>query len=310
MTTDTSANATPAIKKGRSPNYPGVDLGLAIERARQMYAVVRQQPINVNPLSELWGYKPTSGQAGIVLAALTKFGLITVEGSGPARRAKLTDDALALIRDEREDSADRDRLIAKMAMLPTVHRELWLHYDGELPTSDAALRFDLMQQRGFTDNGADDFIRQFRSTVALAKLGSSAKLPDESEGDDDEDDQPDPASQIKQRQPERQPERLPERKPGMTVLSFQISDRLVEVAVPGGPLTKDEISMLRDYLTIQERIAPAQLVREAVWRAPDGDVPVRVTGSLGTDAAGRAYVSIEGSQTGIPVDELVESATA
>jgi hypothetical protein len=42
----------------------------------------------------------------------------------------------------------------------------------------------------------------------------------------------------------------------MTVLSFQISDRLVEVTVSGGPLTKDEIGILREYLGIQERIAP------------------------------------------------------
>jgi len=44
----------------------------------------------------------------------------------------------------------------------------------------------------------------------------------------------------------------------MTVLSFQISDRLVEVAVSGGPLTKSEIGTLKAYLGIQETIAPEE----------------------------------------------------
>ena len=50
----------------------------------------------------------------------------------------------------------------------------------------------------------------------------------------------------------------------MTVLNFQVSDRQVELAVPGGPLTKSEIAMIKDYLAIQERIAPAEREQEPV----------------------------------------------
>jgi len=42
----------------------------------------------------------------------------------------------------------------------------------------------------------------------------------------------------------------------MTVLSFQISNRLVRLAYPGGPLTKGEIGILKGYLDIQVAIAP------------------------------------------------------
>ena len=55
----------------------------------------------------------------------------------------------------------------------------------------------------------------------------------------------------------------------MTVLSLQISDRLIEVAVPGGPLTKGELEILRKYLEIQEQIATDK--REAVAPAPEDD---------------------------------------
>jgi len=44
----------------------------------------------------------------------------------------------------------------------------------------------------------------------------------------------------------------------MTVLNFQVSDRQVEIAVPGGPLTKAEIGLIKDYLAIQERIARSE----------------------------------------------------
>lgn len=43
-----------------------------------------------------------------------------------------------------------------------------------------------------------------------------------------------------------------------TALNFQVSDRQVEIAVSGGPLTKAEIGLIKDYLAVQERIAPSE----------------------------------------------------
>lgn len=42
---------------------------------------------------------------------------------------------------------------------------------------------------------------------------------------------------------------------------------------------------------------------EATWRNVDNDQPVKITGDLG-ERDGRRYVSIEGSDTGIPLDEI------
>ena len=44
----------------------------------------------------------------------------------------------------------------------------------------------------------------------------------------------------------------------MTTLRFGVSDRLVEVTVEGGPLTKGELEILNEYLAIQEQIAPTE----------------------------------------------------
>ena len=63
-----------------------------------------------------------------------------------------------------------------------------------------------------------------------------------------------------------------------TVLIFQVSDRVAEVAVTGGPLTKPEIGMLLRYLEVQELIAPERSGRhltDSVAGAPMSheDVP-------------------------------------
>jgi transcriptional regulator with XRE-family HTH domain len=42
-----------------------------------------------------------------------------------------------------------------------------------------------------------------------------------------------------------------------TVLRFQVSERQVEIAVSGGPLTRSEIGVIRDYLAVQEKIGVA-----------------------------------------------------
>jgi hypothetical protein len=71
-------------------------------------------------------------------------------------------------------------------------------------------------------------------------------------------------SQIRT-EPKTATEAAQPRRTGMTTLSFQVSeDRLVEVAVQGGPLTKNELGILKEYLTTQEKVAPTTHEPEAV----------------------------------------------
>lgn len=43
-----------------------------------------------------------------------------------------------------------------------------------------------------------------------------------------------------------------------------------------------------------------------VWKSCVGDIPVFVIGYLGQGKDGRHYISINGSSTGVPLDELVK----
>jgi len=122
-----------------------------------------------------------------------------------------------------------------------------------------------LRKRGFTSGAAEDFIREFKATLAFAKLAQSDILTG-GEGDKllpTTDVSPPGDGRRRGDRSSRQKEQ------GMTVLSLQISERLVELAVPGGPLTKGELGILRKYLEIQEQIAPEK--REDTALAPEGD---------------------------------------
>src|SRR5207244_2704806 len=97
-----------------------------------------------------------SGAGGVVLAALKKYGLITDDGSGANRRARLTDTALTILLDD-VGSSTRQAVIREAALKPAIHQEVWSKYAGSLP-SDQSLRMWLIRDKAFTPSGADEFI--------------------------------------------------------------------------------------------------------------------------------------------------------
>lgn len=166
-------------KRERSPNYPAISLSQAVERAKELYKVEKRYLAPIDTVLGHWGYRPKSGGGLVAVAALLKFGLLEGEGSGPARRVKITDVAQRIIRDTREVSPDRDRLLREAALRPKIHRELWDRFGGSLP-SDSNLQHTLIFEYGFTDGGAVEFIRQFKATIAFARMNEA----DEDDTDD------------------------------------------------------------------------------------------------------------------------------
>lgn len=167
-----------APKKGRSPSYPAIDLEAAIGRAEAVYRHEKMHPAPIGAIVGHWGYKShTSGVASVQYAALKKFGLLDEEGSRDHRQGRLTDLAFAILHNPNAD--ERLAAIQRAALMPPIHREMWEQYGASLP-SDATLRYRLVTERGFTEAGADDFVRQYKSTIAFA-------MPEGSTVDEDED---------------------------------------------------------------------------------------------------------------------------
>ena len=237
-------------KRGRSPEYPGFNLQQAVELAEVLHNREGQNAAPINAVLKHWNYPPKSGPGSRAIAALERFGLITTEGSGDNRKARISVDAFNLLIDERPNSEDRVRLLQRAALKPTAHLELWQAYGADLP-SDETIKFEL-RKRHYTEGGATYFLDKYKSTLAFAKLDKIDTLSDSKDDKygDDTDANQSSRSQISQRnRPLRQ---------GMTVLSLQVSDRLVEIGVEGGPLTKGELSILRRYLELQEEVTPSQ----------------------------------------------------
>jgi len=184
---DTSAPTPARRQTGRSPSFPAISLEMAIRRARELYEKERQHPTAVDTIVRHWGYKSLNGPASGALAALKKFGLLTDEGRGTERRGRLTHLAVEILANP--DAAARTRAIKQAALMPGIHRELWDRYQNN-PPSDANLRWDLVRQRNFTESGADEFIREYKQTVAYAQLDASDQASGAPSDDVDDDDTP------------------------------------------------------------------------------------------------------------------------
>jgi hypothetical protein len=178
-------------KRARSPNYPGISLKEAVDRAGALYKHAQRHPVPAVDAFRVWNFSPTSGAGGVVLGALKKFGLITDEGSGTARHVRLTNLAVRILLDE-EGSPERRESIRAAALTPPIHGELWEDYGGSLPP-DSTLRFKLMREKSFTEGGADFFIRQFRETVTFAGLSSGDSISGETDDKQEEPEQKPPA---------------------------------------------------------------------------------------------------------------------
>jgi hypothetical protein len=243
-----AASTTPR-KRERSPNYPGLSLETALERAKTL---LKEEGRNAAPVSAIvkhWGYNPKSSSGLIALAALRYFGLLDHEGTGEDRHGRLSKLALSILLDERPNSLERAEAIKTAALEPKLYGDLWREYAGHLP-SDDTLRFQLRSKRGFTDTAATDFIRKFRATLTFAGLTESGSVSANDAPHDEDDDEQDPPPNGLLDAMLGADLKTPDPKPETAPLSFKMT-------LPGGgeavmattrPLTEAEWARLQTVL--------------------------------------------------------------
>ncbi|GAA2614268.1 hypothetical protein SMC26_24140 [Actinomadura fulvescens] len=162
------------VKRSRSPSYPGISLDVAIQRAKKLYDIEKRHAAPVATIAAHWGYKFGTSSSNTSIAALKKFGLLADEGARDRRMARLTDLALEILLNPQPTGS-----IRMAALLPRIHKELYDKYGASLP-SDASLKHELIMTRNFTESGADDFISQYKKTLAFAGLDEEPTAPAES----------------------------------------------------------------------------------------------------------------------------------
>ena len=151
----------------RSPSYPQMNLGKALDLAAKLYKGIHRASVGNVEAQQIMGYAPKSGSALAALSALKRFGLL--EGRDP--HIKLTELALQIL--EPADARERAEGIAQAATKPEMFSEVLESFGGRLP-ADSAIRAKLVRDHAFTSAGADAFIRSFKETFAFAEREASA----------------------------------------------------------------------------------------------------------------------------------------
>lgn len=157
------------LRRVRSPAYPALNLKGAIEKAYDFYRAEGRNAAALPVTLQHWGYSPRSGSGLKALAALKSFGLVEVAGTGESQRIKLSDLALRIILDDREDSPDRAKAVATAALRPRIHNRLWTLWGAEMP-SHGNIRHHLIFDEKFNENFVDDFIKEYKSSIDYANV--------------------------------------------------------------------------------------------------------------------------------------------
>lgn len=234
---DTSTKRQP---QGRSPSYPSVPLAVALEKAKAQYDAEGKYLVPLSSAFKAWGYSPKSSGGRDVRASLRYFGLISVEGDGDMAKVKLTEDALRVLTDKREDQTEKNEIIRRLALNPTAHKKLWAKYPEGIK-SDATAAHYLVWEEGFNESAAEALVTEFKETATFARLYE----PD-----------------------------------SMKVISGDLADETPPSQIAVGDLVQVEIGGV------------LQLAKPARVRAIQ-------------DHQGQTWAFIEGSETGVPMEQLV-----
>lgn len=316
----------------RSPNFPYLSLGPAIDKLAIIYSKDKLAATSADVILSHLGYKQAHGSSRRVLSALRQYGLLEEKSEGLFKVSNVGYEILHTP----EDSPRQHILLKDAALQPYYFRRVLEEYKGDLP-SDATLKSYLVLRESFNPDGADQFVRTLRETVEFANI-TTADFIDDDKGRSEKNSsshlpqgsffdqiitgfapKSDSQKSSTQSPPLAAPsvpmpqQGLPEDEANESVLAFRISrDSRVRV-IFSGEVTQEAIEKLtlllensKDTFPTKEELEKSkrEKPRPAVWHNEDHDVPVNVTGSLGIGQDSKEYMSIEGSTTGVPADKL------
>ena len=166
--------------KTRSPEHPAISLQEAIRRADEFYSHEALNYAPVDVAKKHWGYGPLSSSGMRVLAALLHYGLLEEHGANKDRRVRLSKLARAILLDRREDTTEKDEALRAAALRPAIYSVLWKQWGPHLP-SDASMEFDLLNKHNFNPASVRSFIKDFKATIAFARLAESGGIVDKAD---------------------------------------------------------------------------------------------------------------------------------
>jgi len=230
-----------ALKRNRSPNYPGVPLPDAVQRALKLYEKTTGQEVNSEIAAKACGFKGLSGPTRQLLSAMSKYGLVS------SKRGKVsTTSRTRVLKYKGAESREGKAELQSAILEAPLFSDLW----EKRRAPDEQLVFDLVEL-GFSDAGAKRAVQCFRESVDFADLGDddSHSEPIEESGEVEGRGQP-----LEQGSPVMRSAPLPRQ----NAFSWPLSaDLTVTVSFSNRP-APDDVDALCDYLEVMKR----QLSRE------------------------------------------------
>ena len=172
------------MSKKKHFGVPFINLESAINKVKDLYDQEGRNSVNIQIAVDHWGYSEASSGGRQTTSALKTFGLIEDLGRGEAREIQLSELALRILLDTREDSTERDNAIKAAALKPKMFEELWRKWRSTGLPSDANMLHFLIFEKGINEKSAANFVKIFKDTISFANLSASDPISEENEGDD------------------------------------------------------------------------------------------------------------------------------
>jgi hypothetical protein len=269
---DQSKTAEPnKPKQGRSPAYPAIPLKTAIDKAHAQFNVEGKYAAPMTSAFKAWGYSEKSSGGRAIRAALRYFGLISIDGDGESGKVKLTEDAINVILDKREDQTERRAIIRRLALMPAIHQKLVEEFPDGLG-SDNTVEHYLTVKQGYNVSAAKEVIAVFKETAAYAGLFEPDRMLDNPEN------QPNPngGADLKEKAASGGPKPpIPPNQPrvnpmdGERIVFTEESDPQVYLkVVASGEVGELLLDALDDYVRRQRRRLAAQSAKAATSDEP------------------------------------------
>jgi hypothetical protein len=175
MTEEPKEIAKETIKRDRSPKFPYIGLGKAVERIEVLYAKAKRYDARVSDIAKDWDLSAKSSSIDRTVAAIQSFGLIEDSGSGENRKIKLSELGARILIDARPGI--RESLLADVALKPPILAE-YAHKWADGRPDEAHALSQLQLDGGFTSEAAKIFLRVFDETIRFVSARQYDKKSD------------------------------------------------------------------------------------------------------------------------------------
>lgn len=242
--------------KGRSPNYPQINLQEAILRTEKLYESAKQTPVDSLMVVKLIGYAGLNGASRTVLSALKKYGLLEETPKG----FRVSDLAIQILVDPK-GSPDRNLALQKAAFSPSLNAEFWAQY-GNQKVSDEILKAALLK-RSFSREAAATAVANYRETVQFVEqeigtlsTDSEEKIEDRHKIEDEA--RKETSVNIHSNKKNVDTSVSEQLNPGSEMLAYRLSSECTVKLIFDGPVTTSRIDKLIALLDLNKDAFPIE----------------------------------------------------